>query len=103
MTVTFLMIARIPEGGLGAFDAYEKSVLPLLACHGGWLDRRVRSVDGRTEVHLISFESRDGFLAYRDDPRRRAAAPDFAASGVQTELLDVVDLLKDGSDGADSG
>ncbi|MCK9901620.1 hypothetical protein MXD63_16245 [Frankia sp. Cpl3] len=99
MTVTFLMIARIPDGGLGAFDAYEESVLPLLACHGGWLDRRVRSVDGRTEAHLISFESQDGFFAYRDDPRRRAAAPDFAASGVHAELLEVVDLLRHGSDG----
>ncbi len=31
MAVTYLMLARLPEGGLGAFDAYEGAVLPLLA------------------------------------------------------------------------
>ncbi|MDX2820498.1 hypothetical protein PV416_05205 [Streptomyces ipomoeae] len=35
MAVTYLMLARLPEGRLGAFDAYESAVLPLLAEHGG--------------------------------------------------------------------
>ncbi|WP_203625620.1 hypothetical protein, partial [Streptomyces sp. SID9913] len=35
MVVTYLVLARLPEGGPGEFDAYESAVLPLLAERGG--------------------------------------------------------------------
>lgn len=92
MTITYLVLARVPEGGLAAFDAYERAVLPLLADHGGRLERRLRTPDGRTEAHLVSFPGDPEFAAYRADPRRADAAPLLAASGAEVELLAVRDV-----------
>ncbi|WP_436495951.1 hypothetical protein [Actinokineospora sp. HUAS TT18] len=89
---TYVMIARVPEGGLAAFDAYEAAVLPLLADHGGRLERRLRSVDGGTEIHTVSFTDPAGLDAYRADPRRAAAAHLLAESGAAVELLQVGDI-----------
>lgn len=87
----YVAIARIPEDGLEAFLAYESTVLPLLPDHGGTLDRRLRSPDGRTEIHVISFATDTGLASYREDPRRTAAANLLTASGATVELLPVVD------------
>jgi hypothetical protein len=92
MTVTYLMLARLPEGRLGAFDAYERAVLPLLAEHGGRLERRLRTLDDRVETHVVSFPSDEEFAAYRADPRRSAAGPLLESSGAQVELLPVRDV-----------
>ncbi|MFF3915986.1 hypothetical protein ACFYZB_21310 [Streptomyces sp. NPDC001852] len=89
MAVTYLMLARLPEGRLDAFDAYERAVLPLLAEHGGRLERRLRTVDDRVEAHLVSFPGDGDFAAYRADPRRSSAAPLLEASGAAIELLAV--------------
>lgn len=92
MAVTYLMLARLPEGGLGAFDAYESAVLPLLAEHGGRLQRRLRTLDDRVEAHLVTFPSSEDFAAYRADPRRSTAAPMLESSGAVIELLEVRDV-----------
>ncbi|WP_448319361.1 hypothetical protein [Streptomyces sp. CO7] len=98
MTVTYLMLARLPEGGVGAFDAYESAVLPLLAEYGGRLERRMRTMDDRLEAHLVSFPTEDALDAYRADPRRAAAAPLLESSGAEVQLLAVRDVGD--SDGA---
>ncbi|MGW3357179.1 hypothetical protein ACWDFL_17420 [Streptomyces bungoensis] len=92
MTVTYLLLARLPEGRLDAFDGYESAVLPLLAEHGGRLERRLRSLDDRVEAHLVSFPDDEHFAAYRADPRRSSAAPLLEASGATVELLAVRDV-----------
>ncbi|MFE5209858.1 hypothetical protein [Streptomyces sp. NPDC056600] len=92
MTVTYLMLARLPEGGVGAFDAYEGAVLPLLAQYGGRLERRVRTMDDRLEAHLVSFPTEDALDAYRADPRRSAASPLLETSGAEVQLLRVRDV-----------
>lgn len=92
MAVTYLMLARLPEGGLGAFDAYESAVLPLLAEHGGRLERRLRTLDDQIEAHLITFPSSEDLAAYRVDPRRSAVAPLLESSGAAVELLAVRDV-----------
>lgn len=92
MTVTFVMLARIPPGAFEAFEAYEAAVLPLLAGHGGRLERRLRSTDDRVEVHVVAFAGTEGYRAYREDPRRAAAAPGLAESGAQIELFPMCDL-----------
>ncbi|MFG2058785.1 hypothetical protein ACGFI9_32665 [Micromonospora sp. NPDC048930] len=92
MTVTFLMIARLPDAGLDAFDSYERAVLPLLAEHGGRLERRLRSLDDRVEAHLVSFPTEEDFTAYRADPRRHTATPLLESSGAAVELLAVRDV-----------
>ncbi|MEU6575558.1 hypothetical protein [Streptomyces sp. NPDC046805] len=92
MTVTYLMIARLPEGGLRDFDAYERAVLPLLAEYDGRLERRLRTPDDRVEAHLVTFPGDDDFAAYRADPRRSSAAPLLESSGATIELLAVRDV-----------
>jgi hypothetical protein len=92
MAVTYLMLARLPEGRLDTFAAYEDAVLPLLAEHGGQLQRRLRTLDNRVEAHIVSFPSEKEFTAYRADPRRTAAAPMLTSSGAEIELLPIRDV-----------
>lgn len=89
---TYVVLARIPPGGVQAFQSYEANVLPLLAEHGGLLERRLRGADGLVEVHLVSFPSTTSFAAYRDDPRRGAHQHLLAQSGASIELLSVDDV-----------
>jgi hypothetical protein len=92
MAVTYLMLARLPEGRLDTFDAYESAVLPLLAEYGGCLERRLRTLDDRVEAHVVSFPSDEDFAAYRTDPRRSTAGPLLESSGAEVELLAVRDV-----------
>ncbi|WP_197973238.1 MULTISPECIES: hypothetical protein [Streptomyces] len=82
---------RLPEGGLGAFDAYESAVLPLLSEYGGRLERRLRTLNDQVEAHLITFPASEDLAAYRADPRPSAAAPLLESSGAAVELLAVRD------------
>ncbi len=92
MSLTLFLLARIPTGGVEAFRAYENAVLPLLARHGGELQRRLRNVDGTTEAHVVHFASAAGFAAFRADPGRAAAQHLLEASGAVTELHEVTDV-----------
>ena len=92
MSVTLALVARIPAAGVGAFAAYEDAVLPLLARHGGELQRRLRTIDGTTELHVVHFADADGFAAFRADPDRVAAQHLLEASGAVTELHEVTDV-----------
>ena len=85
-------IVRIPAVGVSDFQAFESLVLPLLPRHGGALVRRVRGDDGRFEVHLVSFPSRDALDAYLADPERVDALPLRDSSGAQFELVEVADV-----------
>ncbi|MER6349171.1 hypothetical protein ACWC10_25985 [Streptomyces sp. NPDC001595] len=89
MPITYLLLARLPEGGLDAFDAYENAVLPLLEEHGGRLEQRLRTLDDRVEAHVVTFPSDEHFATYRADPRRTSAAPLLERSGADIELLAV--------------
>lgn len=90
--VTLALIARIPPDGVADFQAYEAAVLPLLAAHGGRLERRLRTGDGGIEVHIVSFADRTGLDAYRADPARALAAPLLARSGAALELIEGNDV-----------
>ncbi|MEQ4300487.1 hypothetical protein ABNF97_03675 [Plantactinospora sp. B6F1] len=63
-------VLDVPAEHLTAFRRYEDLVLPLLTEHGGRLEQRLRTGDGCTEVHLLSFAGRDGYESYLADPRR---------------------------------
>jgi hypothetical protein len=92
MAVTYVLLARIPPAGIAAFRRYEDAVLPLLADHGGRLERRLRSEAGDVEVHVLAFAESDGLERYRGDPRRAAHAHLLEASGARTELLELGDV-----------
>jgi hypothetical protein len=94
--LTFTMVARIPPDGIAEFQRYESEVLPALAAHGGRLERRLRTADELTEVHVVSFASQAAFEAYRADTRCVAARPRLARSGAEVELLVVHDVADPG-------
>jgi hypothetical protein len=91
--LTFVLIARILPDGVEAFRAYEDQVLPLLAEHGGRLQRRLRDETGTLEVHIVSYPSDAACQSYRSDPRRTAAMPLLETSGASLELLSLRDVL----------
>jgi uncharacterized protein (DUF1330 family) len=90
--VTFVLIARIPPEGVEAYQAYEDHVLPLMAEHGGRLERRLRNESGTVEVHIIGYPSNMARETYRNDPRRAAAAHLLETSLATIELLSLRDV-----------
>lgn len=89
---TLVMTARIPAAGVDDFQAYEAVVLPLIAGHGGRLERRLRSDDGTFELHIVSFPDEAALAAFRADPRRQAAQPLLARSGASVEVSMAADV-----------
>lgn len=89
--ITLCVILHVPPDGVAPFLAYEHTVLPMLADHGGVLERRLRSESGTTEIHLIWFPSAAHFDAYRLDPRRAAQAELLTRSGATSEIVRVED------------
>lgn len=82
--LTFVMVADISPGGETAFQEYQALVLPLFARHGGRPERRLRTDDALNEVHIVSFESRDGYESYIADGERQS----------HRELLDGLDIVR---------
>jgi hypothetical protein len=92
MTVTLVMVADLPAEGVEAFAAYEAVVLPLLPRHGGVLQRRLRTPDGLTEVHVVSFASREGYDAYLVDPERTRHRGLLASVDLRQRIVEVADV-----------
>jgi hypothetical protein len=90
--VVYVLIIHLPADGVETFQRYEAAVLPLLADHQGRLDRRLRSADQLTEVHLVSFPSAEQFESYRNDPRRAEQSRLLDESRARIELYEVTDL-----------
>ena len=86
------VIARVPSAGVADFQGYEARVLPLLAEHGGVLERRLRNSDGTVELHVLRFADRGSLDAYRADQRRLEAAPQLQRSGAAMEAVEVFDV-----------
>jgi uncharacterized protein (DUF1330 family) len=91
--VLIAMIADVESGSVERFRAYEVLVLPMLTQHGGRLQRRVRSADGTTEIHLVEFDSEAGYNAYMDDPARQAARASLDGAQIEQRVLFVSDVV----------
>ena len=89
--LTLALVVDLADDAVAPFDAYERRVLPLLARHGGRLDRRLRTADGRAEIHLLSFADRAGYDAYLADPDRAAAGRLLDGLDLQRRLLEVTE------------
>jgi hypothetical protein len=87
-----LAIVRIPREGVRDYLAYEDGVLPLLSEHGATLQRRLRTDDGTTEVHIVDYPSEAVLEAYMGDPRREEHRALFDASGAVMEVLRMDDF-----------
>jgi len=90
--LTLALVVDHPPDAVEPFVAYEQRVLPLLARHGGRLDRRFRTADGRTEIHLLSFADRSGYDAYLVDPDRAEAGHLLDGLDLQRRLLEVTEV-----------
>ncbi len=90
--LTVVLIADVPPEAAVAFRDYEDQVLPLLSRHQGRLERRLRSREGTSEVHVVSFESRAHYDSYISDPERTALRQLLAGVAVEQRVLEVVDV-----------
>jgi hypothetical protein len=68
--VLLAVLIDIPPEDAAMVLTFEDAVLPLLNRHGGRLQRRLRAVDQSAELHLISFDSREGQEGFATDPSR---------------------------------
>jgi hypothetical protein len=81
--LTMLAFVRVPQEQARNLARYEELVLGLLPGHGALVERRVRSADGCTEAHLLSFPSREAIDAFDADPHRAAARAGIDGSAVR--------------------
>jgi uncharacterized protein (DUF1330 family) len=58
----------LSEADLSLFESYEDQVLALLPHYGAKLEARLRSIDGRREVHLLHFPDASARENFRNDP-----------------------------------
>lgn len=86
--VTLIALFHLAGADLELFEDYEAAVLPLLARHGGVLERRIRSVDRALELHLLHFRERAGLREYRADGTRLEHADLLARSRVRVEVVE---------------
>ena len=90
MSMNLVAVVDLVEAEAGR--RYEDRVLVLLKRHGGRLERRLRSTDGLTEVHLLWFPSREAYDAFLADPARaeaRAALGDAVPTSRVVEVEEV--------------
>ncbi|MFJ8582702.1 hypothetical protein [Micromonospora sp. NPDC093277] len=86
--VALVDLGADPEAG----RRYEDAVLALLGRHGGRLERRLRTGDGRTEVHVIGFATRAGYDGFMADPDRAALRAELGDRAPTTRVLEVHDV-----------
>lgn len=89
-----LLLVAIVEmaSDAAAGQSYEDAVLALLSRHGGTLERRMRSTDSATEVHVIRFRSRAGYDSCLVDPDRLALRAALGDAAPSTRVIEVDDL-----------
>ncbi|MEU9505218.1 GNAT family N-acetyltransferase [Micromonospora sp. NPDC048170] len=87
--VRLVAVVEVAAGAVEAGRRYEDTVLGLLGRHGGRLERRQRTGDGRTEVHLIRFDTRDGYDGFMADPERVALRVELGDAAPATRVLEV--------------
>ncbi|RKN43574.1 hypothetical protein [Micromonospora endolithica] len=93
--VRLVALVEMAAAAVEAGRRYEDTVLALLGRHGGQLERRVRTGDGHTEVHLIRFDSRRGYRSFLADPERVALRATLGDAAPTTRVLEVHDVWDD--------
>lgn len=83
---------------LHAFEEYESEVLRLLVDHGGKLLIRLRGLQAATEIHVLRFESVDGYNGYLADGRRVALRPLFESSRAVVHVAEYECVVSLGAD-----
>lgn len=86
------VVVEMDRGAVADGQRYEDAVLRLLSRHGGGLERRLRSVDGATEVQIIRFAAKAGLDAFLADPDRLALRAAIGDSAPDARVLEVSDV-----------
>ncbi|MET7750538.1 GNAT family N-acetyltransferase [Micromonospora sp. NPDC005367] len=89
-TVRLAVLVELPDVEAG--QRYEDAVLALLGRHGGRLERRLRTDDGRTEVHVIRFATPEGQESFLADPERVALRAALGDAAPVSQVLPVHDV-----------
>lgn len=87
--VRLVALVELAAGTVDAGREYEDRVLALLGRHGGRVERRLRTGDGRSEVHVIRFDSRAGYESFLTDPERVALRAALGDAAPTTRVLEV--------------
>ena len=85
-------IVEMAPGDAATGQRYEDAVLGLLDRHGGSVERRLRSMDSPTEVHVIRFRSRAGYESFVVDPDRLDLRERIGEAAPTTRVLEVRDV-----------
>jgi hypothetical protein len=85
-------IVEMATGHVVDGQRYEDAVLALLDRHGGSVERRMRSRDSPTEVHVIRFRSRAGYESFMADPDRLDYRDRLGDAAPTTRVLEVRDM-----------
>jgi hypothetical protein len=85
-------IVEMVAADIAAGQRYEDSVLDLLDRYGGSVERRMRSMDSATEVHIIRFGSRAGYESFMADPDRLDYRGRIGDAAPTTRVLEVCEL-----------
>jgi hypothetical protein len=85
-------VVEMAPGDPAAGQRYEDAVLGLLDRHGGAVERRMRSTDSPTEVHVIRFRSRSGYESFMADPERLDYRDRIGDAAPTTRVLEVRDV-----------
>lgn len=85
-------IVDMAPGHAAAGHRYEDAVLGLLDRHGGSVERRMRSSDSATEVHLIRFRSRAGYESFMVDSDRLDHRDSLGDAAPNTRVIEVREL-----------
>ncbi|MBX7269283.1 GNAT family N-acetyltransferase [Micromonospora sp. Llam7] len=87
--VRLVALVELPDGTVDTGQRYEDTVLARLPRHAGRLERRLRTGDGRSEVHVIRFDTRAGYEAFLADPERAALRAALGDAAPETRVLEV--------------
>ena len=90
--VRLAAVIELPAEHLESAQRYEDEVLTLLAGYDGELERRLRSTDGRTEVHLLRFPTRAAYESFMHSPERIALRASFGEAAPAGRVLEVDEI-----------
>jgi hypothetical protein len=82
-------VVEMAPGHATSGQRYEDAVLGLLDRHGGSVERRLRSQDSTTEVHIIRFRARAGYDSYMADPDRLARRAALGEAAPTARVIEV--------------
>ena len=92
--LTLAAVVDAPPEHAAAVNGYEDAVLALMERHGGRVERRLRTADGRTEVQILSFEDREGLESFLADPDRAALRADLGDVAPDARVIEGTDVFR---------